>query len=129
MLAYAEAFQSAPHIYLSALAWLPDGAHTRVLARFFRYLRIITNKQRAWDGTRWAKSAGTGVCGVAYSSDGSLIASGLEDGTNCIWNAYTCENVGKTLSGLSDGVICMVFSSDNQCVSACQRFEYWVGEA
>ena len=50
VLAYAEAFQSTPHIYLSALAWLPDNAQTQALTKPFAHLPMITRKQVAWEG-------------------------------------------------------------------------------
>ena len=53
-MSFAEAMESAPHIYLSALSWLPERAELRCdIASSFRHLSMIANKKDDWEEARW----------------------------------------------------------------------------
>ena len=121
MLAYGEAFQSTPHIYLSALGWLPDNVQTQALARSFAHLPMITRKQVAWESARWVRHVGARVYSVAYSSDGNIVAAGLADNTIRIWNARTFEETYEPLKGHSGHVLCVAFSPDSQFIASGSR--------
>ena len=56
------------------------------------------------------------VQSLAYSPDGSLIASASLDHTVRIWNATNGDPI-HTLSGHSDSVQCVAFSQDGSSVS------------
>ena len=44
VLAYGEAFQSTPHIYLSALSWLPKKAKLHSdIASLFKHLPVVAH--------------------------------------------------------------------------------------
>src|SRR5262249_15789850 len=59
-----------------------------------------------------------GVTSVAFSSDGSLLASGSEDQTVRVWDVKTGQTTA-TLEGHHDNVVSVAFSPDgSQVVSA-----------
>ena len=75
-MSFAEAMESAPHIYLSALSWLPENAQQRRnIAGSFMHLPMIANKEDIWEGARWVKSVGSVVDSVTCSPDGRLFAA------------------------------------------------------
>ena len=97
-MSFAEAMESAPHIYLSALSWLPENAQLRCnIGDSFKHLPMIANKEDNWEGARWVKSVGSEVYSVACSPDGRFFVAGLYDGTVRIFNAHTCEPAGEPL--------------------------------
>ena len=74
-MSFAEAMESAPHIYLSALSWLPENVQLRrSIASSFKHLAMIANKEDNWQGARWVKSFGSVVDSVACSLDGRFFA-------------------------------------------------------
>ncbi|TFK61161.1 WD40 repeat-like protein [Pluteus cervinus] len=121
VLSYSEAFESAPHIYLSALAWLPEKLQALHMAKrsdSFSHLCMITNKEQHWGGARWVKSVNMAVLSVAYSLNGYYIAAGLEDSTVCIWDSRTGEAVHQPLNGHIRRVQSVVFSPDNRLLAS-----------
>ncbi|TFK66216.1 WD40 repeat-like protein [Pluteus cervinus] len=121
VLSYSEAFKSTPHIYLSALAWLPERSQTLDMAKSsdsFSHLRMITDKEQHWEGARSVKSVNAEVLSVAYSPNGRYIAAGVEDGTVCIWDSRTSEAVHQPLNGHRTRVESVVFSPDNQLLAS-----------
>ena len=59
---------------------------------------------------RWHKGP---VYSVAFSSDGTHIVSGSDDGTIMVWDAVTGQQVGKVLRGHKGPVYSIAFSSDS----------------
>ena len=111
---FAEAMESAPHTYLSALTWLPANAQLRCnITDSFKHLSMITNEEDNWEGARWVKSVGSPALSVACLPDGCFFAGGLEDGTVHIINAHMCETVGEPLNGHSGRVLSVAFSPDS----------------
>ncbi|KAJ7861893.1 hypothetical protein B0H13DRAFT_1726283 [Mycena leptocephala] len=107
--------QSVPHIYLSAVPFLPEDSMLRKgcgreLHKVLEYqgqsrlgqisLLTVMHKHTDW------------VCSVAFSPDGTRIVSGSDDETICIWNAATGEAVGTPLEGHTDWVHSVAFSPD-----------------
>jgi WD40 repeat protein len=64
--------------------------------------------------TDWIRS-------VAYNSDGSLLASGSQDGTIIIWDTDTNQSVGKPLAGHTDWVTTVAFSPDGHLLASGSR--------
>ena len=113
-MSYAEAMESAPHIYLSVLPWLPENTQLHSdIAGLFKHLAMIAHKEGDWEGARWVKSVGSEVLSVACSPDGRFFAARFDDGTVCIFNMRTCEVVGEVLNGHSDSISSMVFSPES----------------
>ena len=118
-MSFAEAMESAPHIYLSALSWLPENTQLRRgIADSFKHLPIIANKEEDREGARWVKSVGAWVNSVAFSSDGRFFACGSKDCTVRIFNAHTCEAVSDPLKGHSGEVTSIAFSPDSRSIAS-----------
>lgn len=114
-MSYAEAMESVPHIYLSALSWLPERVRSQTMvSSVFRHLSLIKNKRSHWESERWVKNVGARVLSVSYSPDGSLFAAGLGDGTILMMEAQTGETVGEPLKGHQSWVSSAVFSPDGK---------------
>ena len=118
-MAYADAMESAPHVYLSALSWLPENAQLQsVVANTFKHLPMIKHGEDDWEGARWVKNVGNRVFSVAYSPDGRFFAAGLSDGTVRIFDAHTCEPVGQPLEGHMRQVESVAFSPDSRLIAS-----------
>jgi WD40 repeat protein len=57
------------------------------------------------------------VCSVAFSADGSLLASGSDDNTIRLWNPATGAHI-RTLAGHTDCVESVAFSADGSLLAS-----------
>ncbi|EAU93494.2 NB-ARC [Coprinopsis cinerea okayama7 len=97
--------ESAPHLYLSALpAYIASGSSPW----FYPQIPAIPRLSYSYDRRQlWTSDAGWRVGCIAYSPDGTLLASGLDDCTIRLWNPQTGEALDGTLlaSGSWDNTI------------------------
>lgn len=64
------------------------------------------------------------VLSVAFSADGSTIASGSSDGTVLLWNGNTGTTIGGPISGHSGGVCSNAFTTKrSSCVLITASFD------
>ena len=91
----------------------------------------------SWDGTvrLWNVATGEKIATleghvdlVAFSPDGTTLASGSDDGTVTLWNVATGEETA-TLSGHEDGVLSVAFSSDGTMLASASNDEMRLWDA
>lgn len=115
-----EVLASVPHIYLSALPWVPEQSQIQktVAASLFKHLPLITNKELVWGGTKWEKRTESSVGCIAYSADGRHVAAGLWNGVPLILDAGTGDAVVEPLQGHSESVGAVAFFSDSRWIAS-----------
>src|ERR1700761_9371440 len=115
---------SAPHIYISALVFTPRTSHVLQTGH-----RMFPNRLVMSEGglMSWPPCIQTClghqsyVKSVAFSPDGSRIASGSSDHSIRIWDADTGQAVGEPLLGHTDWIISVVFSPDGHKIASGSR--------
>ncbi|KAJ6564303.1 WD40-repeat-containing domain protein, partial [Mycena capillaripes] len=111
--------QSAPHIYLSALALAPEESKIskRFLHEFPQLVSITKGRMKQWPNTP-LEGHTNWVTSVAFSPDGKRIVSGSYDHTVRIWDAETGAALREPLEGHTNSVTSVAFSPDgNRIVS------------
>ncbi|KAI0028756.1 WD40 repeat-like protein [Vararia minispora EC-137] len=128
--------QSAPHVYISALAFAPTASVTRsYFTTSFSRTPRISGVSRDWPRAQTAISTPDSVHTVACSPDGRQIASGLDDLTVRIWDIESGEAVGAPFHGHSDIVMSVAYSHNgHRIVSGAQDstvriWDVYTGEA
>ncbi|KAF7349075.1 WD-REPEATS-REGION domain-containing protein [Mycena venus] len=109
--------QSAPHIYISALALAPVESDVRKMfqSQFPNLLSITRGQMEKWPATIGVLEGHTGpLFSVAFSPDGKQIVSGSADHTVRIWDVATGEAVGAPLEGHTREVKSVAFSPDGK---------------
>ncbi|KZP10837.1 WD40 repeat-like protein [Athelia psychrophila] len=107
--------QSAPHIYLSALPFAPTLSlvSQKYLPKHPSTIHLKSGSVQSWPAAlKTLEGHKDTVRAVAYSPDGSHIASGSSDETIRIWDAETGEAVGEPLRGHSSHILAIVYSPD-----------------
>lgn len=113
--AYDAISYSTPHLYVSAMIWLPEKSSLRPLLdpHFENQHLLLTGRHKEWHRTRWMNAMGGPVWTVAFSPDGRHVAASSFDETICIWEARTGLIVAK-LKGHTDRVLGIAFSPDGK---------------
>ena len=112
--------QSAPHIYLSVLYWLPEESVTyrNLNLSKFLHLHIIKGKRAHWDALVWERSFGSGLLSVAHSPDGRHVAAGADDGHIYVMDAGTGATEGEPLRAHTMRVLCLAYSRDGKYIAS-----------
>ncbi|QRV93089.1 hypothetical protein RhiJN_21107 [Ceratobasidium sp. AG-Ba] len=111
--------ESAPHVYISGLAFLPSNVSKRTKYEMYFPNRIRIKSGALEEWSRWNQSmAHDGqVRSVAFSPNGRHIISGSYDKTVRIWDADTGAQVGE-LVGHLDWVESVDFSPDGRRIAS-----------
>ncbi len=116
---YGRAFiHSTPHLYCSALTWVPSTTQLAITVRqyFPNKISIFLGQEGTWPSTNalWVvKTMGT-IHSLAFSPDGKHIVSGSDDKTLRIWDAGTGQQVGNALEGHTNWVRAVAYSPDGK---------------
>jgi len=112
--------QSAPHIYLSALAFVPTSSVLHILCQHFLKM-VVLRQGRMVDWPRLVHVF-TGhtrdVNAIAISPDGSLVVSASDDHTIRFWSTATGAPIGEPLQGHTNAVTAVAFSPDGMCIAS-----------
>ncbi|KAG8700963.1 hypothetical protein FRC08_004349 [Ceratobasidium sp. 394] len=113
---YDAISQSTPHLYLSALAFLPANARIAELQRayFPNTIRITSGGEQTWSAWLRCMSHESAVQAVAISPDGRRTVAGMFDGTLRLWDTHTGAPIGKPFVGHSECVSAVTFSPDGR---------------
>ncbi|KAG9018784.1 POC1 centriolar protein A, partial [Serendipita sp. 407] len=109
--------QSVPHIYLSALPFVPKRSS---IAKQYgpQYPQTLGIEQGGTPNWSPAVNILSGhidtIFSVAFSPDGRRIVSGSDDKTVRIWDAETGQQLGSSLEGHDGGVTPVAFSPDGR---------------
>ncbi|KIL63115.1 hypothetical protein M378DRAFT_55838, partial [Amanita muscaria Koide BX008] len=113
--------ESAPHLYLSGLAFLPKNSilSRHLKAKFPKIPRIVFGGAIDWPSLQLSIRGHTkAVTSIAFSPDGKRIASGSDDKTIYIWDAETGLQVGNPLKGHTHWVTSVAFSPDGKRIAS-----------
>ncbi|KIM23596.1 hypothetical protein M408DRAFT_332227, partial [Serendipita vermifera MAFF 305830] len=109
--------QSVPHIYVSALPFLPRSSAIRkhYIGHYPRTIDILSGGEDNWPAIQNILLGHTStVQSVAFSPDGRRIVSGSDDMTIRVWDAETGEVVAGPFQGHIERVNSVSFSPDGR---------------
>ncbi|KAF7346291.1 WD-REPEATS-REGION domain-containing protein [Mycena sanguinolenta] len=111
--------QSAPHIYLSALALAPE--QSQIVEHFRPQFPCLISagigRMNVWPATKLVLGMHTQpVSSAAFSPDGKRIVSGSWDRTVCVWDAESGEVIAGPFNGHTSIVKSVAFSPDGKWI-------------
>lgn len=116
---FSQAMASAPHLYLSALSWLPTGSCLRKVVELTFQAHAIVNDglQQDWNAALWISNTGDEVRSAACSADGCRIAVGTGNDVHVL-DAVTGQVAGEPLRGHTGAVTSVTFSRDGSRIAS-----------
>ncbi|WP_445168505.1 nSTAND1 domain-containing NTPase [Mycolicibacterium sp. Dal123E01] len=109
---------------LWSVAFSPDGRRI-VTGSGFDSMMSEANLIQLWsvdpltkDGDPMKSSGGANIYGVAFSPDGTRVASGDSDGTTRLWDVGTRHQVGPAMTGDQNAVTSVDFAHDHSWIVA-----------
>ena len=110
---------STPHIYISALSWLPEESYlAKLLYPFFTNQPVIVSgREKRWQSSLWVKNMGNWINQVVFSPDGAKVAAASHDFSICIWDVRTGERTGLII-GHPSTVMCLAWSPDGNHIAS-----------
>ncbi|KAF8298355.1 WD40 repeat-like protein, partial [Clavulina sp. PMI_390] len=108
---------SAPHIYLSAVPFIPTTSTLQMIGTEHPQTALIsTGHLERWPALRHVLKHEYAVYSVAISKNG-IVAAGLLNGTILLWSMQAGEKYGDPLHH-SHGVECVAFSHDGAVLAS-----------
>ncbi|KAG9119981.1 hypothetical protein FRC07_004714, partial [Ceratobasidium sp. 392] len=117
---YDSISKSAPHLYISALAFAPVGSMIarRMRPCFPNLLSVMEGAEKDWTPCLRTISASSAVWSVIVSLDGRRIISGCADGAVQVWDAGTGDTILGPLQGHSGEVNSVALSPDSRWIAS-----------
>jgi len=118
--------ESAPHIYLSVLPFLPaESEISNHLQPHFPYtLTVLMGRATHWPAhSRRLDGHADVTSAVAVSKYGRYIVSAPRDMTICIWDAQTGDLVSGPFEGHTDRIIFVAFLQDDKHIMSASGDE------
>ncbi|KAI5892225.1 WD40 repeat-like protein [Schizophyllum commune H4-8] len=116
---------SAPQVYISGLVFLPRRSQVRrAYRRSFSHLCKLAGNAPEDDwppGEPFIIHTPAEVLAMSISPDGQYIASGLKDGTVCVWGAITGRQVGAAHRGHEDIVSAVAYSPNGEVIASASK--------
>ncbi|KAF7346233.1 WD-REPEATS-REGION domain-containing protein [Mycena sanguinolenta] len=126
--------QSAPHIYLSALALAPE--QSQIVKKFHPQFPCLISagigQMDVWPATILVLKMPHEVLSVAFSPDGKQVVSGLLDNTVYVWDAESGEVVAGPFHGHTAIVRSVAFSPNGKHIvsgSDDETVQVWDAES
>ncbi|KAF8320950.1 hypothetical protein DL93DRAFT_2107614, partial [Clavulina sp. PMI_390] len=113
--------ESVPHIYLSALPFIPTSSALHSLySHFMKMMHVSSGQMHMWPMLRHPLAGHTGwVRSVAFSPDGAVLASGSGDESiRLLWDVQTQSAKGEPLTGHTHYVTSVAFSPDRAVLAS-----------
>ncbi|CAE6403726.1 unnamed protein product [Rhizoctonia solani] len=110
---------SAPHLYISALAFAPSKSLTAQRMRpYFPNTIKVPAGDKNWYPCVKSILHPHQIQSLSASHDGLRLIAGYSDGSLCLWDNQTSVRIGELLIGHNEPVTCVVFSSDDSLVAS-----------
>lgn len=117
VMTFSEAMESAPHVYLSAIPWLPRNTLLgQRLSGTIDKLNLIENVKAEWEPILWERDMGRMLRSIAFSPDGRHVTCGDRDGLLHTWNVQTGLPHGAPLHGHTNVVRSVTYSPNGSVI-------------
>ncbi|KIJ53825.1 hypothetical protein M422DRAFT_242088 [Sphaerobolus stellatus SS14] len=107
--------RSLPHIYLSALPFIPSSSLTAqyYLPAVQKRFKVVDGQWSEWPQIycRLKEHTAVVIC-IAFSPDSQYFVSGSADSTIRVWDVRTGQRIGELLRGHTRSVTCVDISAD-----------------
>ncbi|KIK56859.1 hypothetical protein GYMLUDRAFT_173735, partial [Collybiopsis luxurians FD-317 M1] len=113
--------ESTPHLYISALPFLPKESLLRetYLSSFRQLIKVCKGQKLHWPALQAILKGRTGpIRALSVSPDGMKIASGSTDCSVHIWSVENGNDIGQPLEGHTNWVRSVAFSPDGKKIAS-----------
>lgn len=114
--------ESAPHIYLSALAFTPVCSMVgKIFRQYFPHsIRLQLGRLHNWPRLLHSIPTPDVACSLAFSPDGQYVAAGMqrEPFVLCVWDTRTGSAICEPMHGHTGSIHSIAFSPDGKYIAS-----------